>query len=159
MGADDPKGMKVVPGHMPGETAGKGKMLVVTECYCPSGHSLLYSRASFNGYPGILIKVTGDKGTGHIVLSPISGDKSHVALDLDLVEGEIMITSCPACGVVFERLGPCPCGGDIITLHTTAVPDSDSCIGICNRVGCVHSEVRSKGDLILLSMMDDLKDR
>jgi len=131
---------------------------VVAECYCPNGHSLLYTRASFNGHPGILLKVTGDKGTGHLVLSPIYGDKSRIALDVDIVEGEILIVHCPFCGAVFQRLAPCPCGADLIALNGTAVPDPDNCIGICNRVGCPHAEVRTKGDLILLTMMTDLVD-
>lgn len=154
----DPKALKIPPRSGPRDPAAKGKVPAVGECFCPNGHSLLYPRANFNGHPGILLKVTGEKGTGHVVLSPIYGDKSRIALDIDLLEGEILIVHCPFCGSVFARLGSCPCGADLVTVNATPVPDGDNCIGICNRVGCTHAEVRTKGDLILLSMMTDLAD-
>ncbi len=158
MAPDDPQGMKRIVHPFQREAGGKRETLVVSECFCPNGHSLIYARANFSGYAGILLKVTGEKGTGHIVLSPIYGEKSRISLEIDLTEGEILIVHCPFCGTVFPRMAACPCGADLIILHTSSPPDEENCIGICNRVGCSHAEVRTKGDLILLSMMTDLVD-
>ena len=154
----DPKGIKILPNPVARQMNGKRGVLVVTECYCPNGHSLMHPRASFNGHPGILLKVQGEKGAGHVVLSPVYGEKSRIALEVDLTEGEKLEVSCPFCETVFPMMGPCPCGAELVALNTTPVPDDDNCLGICNRVGCIHSEVRSRGDLILLSMFSDLKD-
>jgi hypothetical protein len=131
---------------------------VVGACYCPNGHSLLYARANFSGHPGILLKIAGIKGTGHVVLSPIYGEKSRIALDVDLVEGEKLEVMCPFCDQPFAELGPCPCGASLITIYTTPIPDCNDYLGLCNRVGCPHAEVKTKGDIVLLSMMKDLVD-
>lgn len=154
----DPKGIQILPNPVTRQMNGKRGVLVVTECYCPNGHSLMYPRASFTGHAGILLRVKGEMGEGHLALSPVYGEKSRIALDVDVVEGEPLDVRCPFCETEFPVLGPCACGAVLLALYTTPVPSEDNCIGVCNRVGCIHSEVRSRGDLILLEMFSDLKD-
>jgi hypothetical protein len=158
MAPDDTKGIKMLPNPVTRQMNGKRSVLVVTECYCPVGHSLMFPRASFNGHAGILLKVKGEKGEGHVALSPVYGEKSRIALEVDLIEGEPLEVHCPVCETDFPVLGPCACGAELLALYTTPVPSDENCIGVCNRVGCINSEVRSRGDLIVLSMFSDLKE-
>jgi hypothetical protein len=129
----------------------KGKQdedaVVVTECYCPNGHDMISPKVHFQGHPGILLKVKKGKEFGAVALSPVCGDKSKFTIDIDLAEGEIMDLLCPICNVPLPVYAPCDCGGDMITLFADKQGNYCNCIGICNRVGCSHAEIKKGAEL------------
>ncbi len=130
------------------------KVLIVTACTCHNGHSLLSRRVSFQGHPGILFHVSGKTGSGLVALSPVYGQKIRVSLELDLVTDELMVFSCPKCSEPLPVYGPCPCGGELIAFFTGDPGDYSSCLGICNRVGCIHAVVKSGGELVSLASLE-----
>ncbi len=152
----DKKGMMVYPSPIRKAIREKEKVLVVQECYCPRGHSLINPRAIFNGLGGIDLKVHTEDATGRIVLSPMVGDKSRIALDIDLKSGELVKIVCPLCDTPLPLYAACQCGGELIALFTTPEKDYAHCVGICNRVDCFNGEVKSGGDMMSFSMMEAL---
>lgn len=121
--------------------------MVITQCYCPNGHNLISPKVNVRGYNGILLKVKRGKDEGFIALSPICGDKSKYTIDIELSEGEIIELLCPECNVPLPVYAPCDCGGDMITLFCDKHGNFCNCIGICNRVGCTHAEIKKGSDL------------
>jgi len=142
----DKKGMLIIPN--PVSQAIAPTVVVVQKLFCPRGHSLINSRADFNGHPGIIIAATRHDEHGFIALSPIYGDKRRIALDIDLSDGETYDLSCPECGVKLPRFGPCKCGADLISLFLTQDADNSNCVVICNRVGCPNAQIISSGEVI-----------
>jgi len=139
------KGRMIFPSHKKSEK--EDKLDVVTECYCPNGHNLVNSQSVFREYNGIVLKAQCAGKTGLIFLSPIAGDKSRFTFDLDLIEGELLELSCLECGAPFPVYGPCDCGGKYVALFLDKELDFSNCIGICNRVGCANSWIKT-GDEI-----------
>jgi len=88
----DKKGMMIYPSPIRKIIREKEKVLVIKECYCPRGHSLINPRAVFNGFEGIELKVRAGDREGRIVLSSIAGDKSRVAIGIDLKSGGNLAT-------------------------------------------------------------------
>ena len=121
--------------------------IVVNECYCPNGHNLIDPEVSFKNHPGIVIRVKKGSETGSIALSPICGDKAKHAIDIELSEGEILDLLCPVCNIPLPVYAPCDCGGDMITLFADKMGNFCNCIGICNRVGCSHAEIKQGSEL------------
>jgi hypothetical protein len=126
-------------------------MIVVKECYCPNGHSLISRQARFNDRDGIVLGVVKKKNVkGRIALSPVYGDKSRVNLDIELVDGELLELVCPHCHIKLPSYAACECGGELVVMFTRPEADFNNCIGICNRVGCKHSEIKNEGQLMTL---------
>lgn len=121
--------------------------MIIKECYCPNGHDLVSPKVDFKGENSILIKVKKGRKTGFIALSPICGDKSKVTLDVELEEGEILELLCPVCNIPLPVYAPCECGGDMITLFADKQGNYCNCIGVCNRVGCTHAEIKRGTEL------------
>ncbi len=130
---------------------------VVEECYCPNGHNLIAGKATFQGFGGILLKVRKKNGReGKIALSPVCGDKARVCLDVELVEGELLEISCPVCNAPLPIYSPCDCGGHMVTLFAEKNGDFSNCIGVCNRVGCPHAEIRRGDELFSMNRLKSL---
>ena len=121
--------------------------MIIKECYCPNGHNLINPKVNVRGYNGILIKVKKGKEEGLMALSPICGDKSKYTIDIELSEGEIIELLCPECNVPLPVYAPCDCGADMITLFCDKHGNFCNCIGICNRVGCSHAEIKKGSEL------------
>ncbi len=154
MGRFNSKGMWNIPHMRKKKKKAKKKLtddddelLVIEECYCPNGHNLISPNVEFTGRHGILIKLKKGKQEGHIALSPYCGDKSKYTIGIDLSEGEIMNLLCPVCDVPLPVYAPCDCGGDMITLFADKMGNYCNCIGICNRVGCSHAEIKQGSEL------------
>ncbi len=152
----DEKGMLIIPNPIVKKTAEREKVLVVVECFCQNGHNLVSPRAVFNGHPGIIIRVKKDRKRGLIALSPVYGEKARIALDIDLVSGEVLDLHCPACDARLLKHSPCICGADMIALFTTPAANFSDCIGVCNRIDCPQAKIINSGELIALSMVESL---
>lgn len=121
--------------------------MIIKQCYCPNGHDLINPKVNVRGYKGILIKIKRGKDEGFMALSPICGDKSKYTIDIEISEGEIIDLLCPDCDVPLPVYAPCDCGGDMITLFCDKHGNFCNCIGVCNRVGCSHAEIKRGSDL------------
>lgn len=148
MGIFDKDGLMIFPNPTKKEISKNKNVLVVSECFCFKGHSLIYPRASFNGLPGILLKVKMKNETGHIALSPIYGDKSKITLDIDLEDSQLLQLICPICDSPLPVYSKCSCEADLVALFLNKKIDFHDCIGICSRVNCFNSEIKSSSDLL-----------
>jgi hypothetical protein len=149
----DKKGMLVIPDPRKGDKP-KEKILVIEECYCPNGHSLISKKVVFDKFDGILFRARRDKFVGAIALSPVYGEKHRVAMDLDLDDGQIWDFYCTECGVKLPNYNRCDCGGHLITFFTNPDSDFNHSIGICNRVGCHHATIQLGEELLTQSLLE-----
>ena len=149
------RGMLLIPNPLAPGPAPR-KVLVMRQLYCPAAHELISPRVHFHTYPGILIRARAASGEGLVGLSPIYGDRSRIALDIDFTTGEIRELSCPTCGAPLPVHSPCPCGADLVSLFTTPQADFADCIGICNRVDCPQAHIILNDELIRLAEISEL---
>lgn len=153
----DEKGMLIIPNPRQPRMIEATNLLVITHCFCPQGHELISRRASFNGYPGLLLRVKAGKRKGLIALSPVYGDKVRVALDIDLDHGELVYLRCPTCDMALPVHSSCPsCGGDMIALFLQPQADFSDCVVVCNRIDCPNATIIQGGHLVAQSMIDAL---
>jgi hypothetical protein len=151
----DERGMLVIPDPRCYEKKAAEKVLVLNHCYCPEGHDLISSRACFNGRSGIMIRVRKLTGEGTVALSPIYGDKTRVALDIDLESGEILDLRCPICDAPLPVYTQCPsCDGQMVAIFTQPKADFANCVAVCNRVDCPIASIIDSGQLIAQSMIE-----
>lgn len=150
------KGMMIIPNPIREEISGAKKVFVASKLFCPNGHNIISERASFNGHSGIVVKVQSSKGEGSIALSPIYGEKTRVAIDVDLQSGETVKLLCPQCSAELPAYSSCVCGASLTAFFLSAEADFSDCIGICNRIDCSHAHLIKSGKMISLSMIDAL---
>ncbi len=127
------------------------KVVVVKKVFCPNGHNLIWDYASFNGCPGIRLRVRRPGGDeGEVVLSPIFGDHTRLSIGVKLVDGEKVSVMCPYCGVEIPVLTKCDqCSqGEIRVLSLSEEFDVSDGIAFCDVVGCPSSYIVRAGDLI-----------
>ena len=123
---------------------------VVTECYCQNGHSLLSDLVCYNGYDGLTVKLRTPEQEGLLSLSPVIGDKSRSFFDFERIEGEIVEICCPTCDEPLPVYSECSCGAELVAMFTQQKIDYANCIGICQRIGCLNSEILTNRTLSLL---------
>ncbi|HPC36637.1 MAG TPA: hypothetical protein P5268_06420 [Candidatus Marinimicrobia bacterium] len=152
----DNKGMLIIPNPMRGGLSEKPKVLIINQLFCPNRHNLITQRVTFNGYPGILIKVRQDGATGLIALSPFYGEHSRFSLDIDLIDGKLLELMCPVCEVEMPVISQCECGGNLVAFFLTQDCNFNDCVGICTRVNCHNSRIRHGGELITRSILESL---
>jgi hypothetical protein len=124
---------------------------VVTECYCPNGHSILSDLERYRGYPALTLKLKRNETEGLLAISPVIGDRDRRFFDFESETGEIVEICCPTCAEPFPVYNECPCGAHLVALFTSPDARFSQCIGICQRLGCLHSELLSERDLRLYS--------
>ena len=129
---------------------------VITECYCPNGHSVLTDMATFHGHPALTLKLRGKTQEGFLAISPVIGDRDRTFFDFTQMPGEIVEICCPECSEPFPVYNECPCGAHLVALFTSSKTIFNQCVGICQRLGCLHSELNSERDLRLFSRQDYL---
>jgi hypothetical protein len=149
----DNKGMMIFPNPQKADKQ-IDKLIVVKECFCPKGHDLINKRVNFNGFNGIFLKVKHFGKSGFVGLSPIFGDKSRIFLDIDVKKDDILELYCAHCNTELPVYSTCNCGSKILSLFTTRNLEFSDCIGICNKVDCVNSEIISENQMITLSTID-----
>lgn len=125
--------------------------LVIRECYCPKGHSIITDLATFGGYGGLTLKLRTATQQGLLSLSPIIGDRDRSFVDFEEIPGQVIEICCPTCAEPFPIYNECSCGAHLVALFTSPQTSFAKCIGICQRIGCLHSELLSERDLRLFS--------
>ena len=127
---------------------------LITECYCRHGHSILSNKGVFDGHPGLTLKLKNSRQEGLLSISPIIGDCRRQFLDFERIPGEVVDICCPVCAEPFPIYNECSCGAHLIALFTSPNAQFSRCVGICQRVGCLHAELISERDLRLFSRQD-----
>lgn len=153
----DKKGMMIYPNPRKKESpCGKENVVVVEECYCQNGHSLIDKKINFDGFNGILFTVKRAGKEGRVAISPVYGCDHRISLDMDLSEGEIWDFHCPACDEALPYYTLCECGAYMTTFFTSKDADFKETIAICNRAGCKNAEIIHGESLLTDSMLDAL---
>jgi len=92
----DQKGMIIFPTpEKIKKTAKMADVVVISRCFCPNGHNLVSSRAVFDGFNGIMLKVKHAGQTGFVALNPVYGLKHRISLDISLVHDAVIEIHCP----------------------------------------------------------------
>lgn len=120
---------------------------LVDPCYCGSGHNLISDKAIFSGQAGITLKLRNASQEGILSLSPIIGDHDRTFFDAEWITDEIVEICCPTCSEPLPVYNECFCGADLVAIFTKDKNDFANCVGICQRIGCAHSEIISNYDL------------
>jgi len=120
---------------------------VVTECYCHNGHGLVSDLATFGGASGITVRLRSERQIGQLSLSPIVGDLSRSFFNFERHEGTIVEICCPICDEPLPIYDQCCCGAYLATIFKGPKRDFANCIGICQRIGCLHSKIISNESL------------
>jgi hypothetical protein len=130
------------------------KREIITECYCLNGHTVLTDKALFQGHPGLTLKLKNKTNEGLLVISPVIGDRDRTFIEFEKIPGEVVDICCPTCAEPFPVYNVCPCGAHLVALFTSQNVNFSKCIGICQRLGCLHSELLSERDLRLYNRQD-----
>lgn len=125
--------------------------LVIRECYCHKGHSIISDLASYGGHGGLTLRLRTATQEGLLSLSPIVGDRERTFFDFKGIPGEVIEICCPTCAEPLPIYNECSCGAHLVALFTSPETSFAKCIGICQRIGCLHSELLSERDLRLFS--------
>ena len=147
----DNKGLLIFPSPRDPDAEKEVQGVIIKKSYCINGHNLVSRQAQFGKYDGIVLNVKMDDKKGIIALSPIFGDKSRITLGIVLEEGKLVQLSCPVCNAKLPVFSRCECGGDFLIMFTGILNDFTNCVGVCNRVGCKHAEIKNEGHLLNLS--------
>lgn len=124
---------------------------VIKECYCPNGHSILTDQVFFSGYSGLTLKLRSDSQEGLLSISPVIGDRDREFIGFVRYPGEVVDICCPTCSEPFPVYNQCDCGAHLVALFTSLNTSFSQCVGICQRIGCLHSELISERNLRLYS--------
>jgi hypothetical protein len=124
---------------------------VVINCYCHNGHNLLDPTYQFNDFDGLTVQLKTEKQTGLLALSPVIGDMDRTFIDFDGTEGELVEINCPTCAEQLPEYDKCSCGAYLVAMFTTPDNNFANCIGICPRIGCLHSKIITNFNLRKLS--------
>jgi hypothetical protein len=127
---------------------------VIEECYCPNGHSILTDVRLFQGHPALTLKLRSKTQEGLLAISPVIGDRDREFIDFVQIPGEVIDICCPECAEPFPIYNECPCGAHLVALFTSPSAHFAKCVGICQRIGCLHSELLTERDLRLYSRQD-----
>lgn len=152
----DQNGMMIIPSPIQADLRTAEKTIAVKQCFCPNGHNLINRRSVFNGQNGILLKARKGEFEGIIALSPIYGDKSRITIDIDLEDGDLVDLYCPICNIALPSYTNCDCGGEMKTMFTTSKLSFTDCIGICNKLGCYHSSIKAKNEMLDYRLIEQL---
>ena len=127
------------------------KNQLIRECYCHNGHDILTDQFSFNGHPGLTLKLRSHDQEGLLSISPVIGDRERKFLDFERRPGEVVEICCPTCSEPFPVYNQCDCGAHLVALFTSPNASFSQCVGICQRIGCLHSELITERNLRLYS--------
>lgn len=147
----DNKGLMIIPSPKDPNAEKEIQSVIIKKCFCINGHNLVSKQAQFGNYDGIVLDILMDDKKGLIALSPVFGDKSKITMGIILEDGKQVQLSCPVCGAKLPVFSSCECGGDLVIMFTGTLNDFNNCVGVCNRVGCKHSEIKNEGNLLRLT--------
>ena len=138
--------------------------IVLTEAYCPAGHNLISDdNETFDGYPGIRLKISDDTKSGILFVSPFHGDGTKQG-EQNWKTGQKLHVSCPYCDAPIPRLAGCHCDphsdvdGDLLKLYTTPALNDSHIMAFCNVWGCPRSRTIDNWNLVSEYFCGELTD-
>ncbi len=124
-----------------------GAFVIVSQAYCPNGHDLVaHEGASFDGFPGITLRVVGDDADGLLTLSPMHGDSRTEGVAV--TPGQRYALRCPVCGVDLPVFARCDCGTGLLRTLSLVGHDEGEIVTICDVAGCHRSRVAHGLDVL-----------
>src|SRR5210317_1472567 len=81
---------------------------VVTECYCPNGHSVLSDEHKFQGHPGLSLMLKSKTSERLLVISTVLGDRDRNFVGFERKAGEVVDIRWPTCSNAFSLYNPSP---------------------------------------------------
>jgi len=132
-----PEGLKIV--------SRKGVVfIVVDDCRCPSGHSLLTDKVRLHGEPAIHMKVRGGGVEGNMYLDPFWGlhMKLFDFMFKDTFTVPVIEAFCPHCGIslIIDRHCDIPgCGAE--KFIDLALPKGNR-IQVCAKWNCPQHDIK-----------------
>ena len=148
LGGNDSQKRRVIEGCS--EEGGQ----LISECYCQHGHSILSDKILFDGHPGLTLRLKNSRQDGFLSMSPVVGDCRREFIDFERIPGDVVELCCPVCAEPFPVYNECSCGAHLVALFTSPKAQFSRCVGLCQRIGCLHSELISERDLRLFSRQD-----
>lgn len=127
-----PEGIKFI--HKRGQ-----EYLVVEECCCPEGHSLMVESVQIHGEPSIKIDVDINNRRGSIYIDSFWGSHDKLYNFIPPITGEqqIVLGFCPSCGRSLMIDEECGFGNCESRQHMVfSLPGGRNTIHVCGRLGC-----------------------
>ncbi|MFH1415503.1 MAG: hypothetical protein ABIH89_05405 [Elusimicrobiota bacterium] len=123
---------------------------VVSEAYCPKGHSLMDDEHKIHSFAGIRMAYKRPGVEGEIVISAVEGDFDKIILSGELAEGVKDELYCPHCGVMLEKLVNCNCSpdADMVMIGLTPELDLNNSVTFCNVTGCSNGAFIKSGEVL-----------
>lgn len=126
--------------------------IVLTQAFCPQGHNLIQpDNASFDGQPGIRLRIAFADQVGEVTLSPIHGDhRKEIQIARLPAPGVRLSVRCPVCDEELPLSGECASGdgGRLRMLFLTPRLDEGHAGLICDVWGCPYSKLVDEWELI-----------
>jgi hypothetical protein len=123
--------------------------IVLSQAYCHLGHPLIAEgNPTFQGYPGVKLRVRAGDLAEEVVLSPVHGHHDRVGGDA-FGRGVKCSVRCPQCNQELMAYAPCPCGkGTLRAIFLTADPGKAHVAAVCDVWGCQRSRVVDEWEIL-----------
>ncbi len=133
-----------------GAALADGSFIIVTQAFCPSGHDLVaFPGASFDGFPGISIRVIAGGKDQVITLSPMHGDARNEGAD-EFEAGSSCRLSCPVCDEELPVFASCDCGSGKLHSIDLVRKGTGEVVALCDVAGCRRSRVAEGLEVLAL---------
>ncbi len=133
-----------------GAALADGSFIIVTQAFCPQGHDLVaYPGASFDGFPGISIRVVNGDASEVISLSPMHGDARRVGGEA-IGPGDRCALTCPVCSEELPVFATCDCGVGELRSIDLVRKGGGEVVALCDVAGCHRSKVAEGLDVLAL---------
>jgi len=119
----------------------RGGQFILTEAYCPLGHSLI-SDVEIGGHKGIRFIYTdrdGERETDVVISPVIHKCDKKVLKGQAFKKGETVTVLCPDCKTELPILSTCECGAPVYLFFIDKQLHHNYGHSFCSRIGCVKS--------------------
>ncbi|MCP4115076.1 MAG: hypothetical protein GY737_06630 [Desulfobacteraceae bacterium] len=134
----------------------KEEKAVVTEAYCPNGHSLI-SDIKIDHHKGIHL-ICEERETNReaeVVVTATVGQTHKIILKGEpFEEGQVVNVSCPTCREKLPILFDCECGAPIYMFFLDKNKNYNYGQSFCSRMGCVKSSRLQLSEDMLREFME-----
>jgi hypothetical protein len=136
-----------------GAALADGSFIIVTQAFCPQGHDLVaYPGGSFDGFPGISVRVSGEGLDAVVSVSPMHGDVRRVGGE-ECVDGTRYELACPVCDERLPVFAECDCGTGRLRSIDLVRGGGGEVVALCDVAGCRRSRVAE--GLEVLALFDE----
>lgn len=132
-----PKGLKI-------KSVKGQRYVVVEECRCPKGHSLMADGVAMHGEPAISFKVKGGGVSGVMYLDPFWGlhEKLFDFMFHDCGHPPVIQAFCPVCGVSLLKKKGCAVKGCAADETIVFQLPGGNAVDVCAQWGCPDHDLK-----------------